>query len=451
MDTIISPNEKLIAILANLKRQRVIPENLSRAIAIPSPTGVESFKHKLFKCSEFNLHTRTSTGHIIYNTLYNSLVRLSASEYLQYKKNQCNDSLRIEFIKNGLWVEKSLMERKKYLELCKLLVKEGTFPLNLTVTSTLECNAHCPYCYEHGVSRAKMSSVNIEPIINFIKRYDTSQGIDLTWFGGEPLMNIPFMDSFSQRLRREKIKFTSYLITNGSLLTNDLIQSHKKKWNLKKVQISFDGTCERYERIKSFDDSKLSFQTIISAIHCLAKEGLNVHLRLNICYDNCDDILKLTSFLDNEFAAYENVVFYPSFITGEKRKMGERDRLRFIKELFKCVKDLRKLTFASRFHSLPRFCSCHAANPMSFTIDVNGNVFECEHNVGRSQKAIGHISSPEQLRDTRKNNINEIVFKKCETCVFLPKCLGGCRANLEINEVPCFIDSYIIRAYLTYL
>lgn len=453
MDIIISPNDKLLTLLSLLAKKRVIVRNLTQFINNNSFFCEDNLiGKKQFKCSEFNFHTKTSTGHIIFNTLYNTLVRLSASEYVQYRKNQCNNTqLENDFVKNGLWVIKELQERKKYQELCNLILKEGDGPLNLTVTTTLECNAHCPYCYERELRHSKMPLESIDGIINFVKHYNFSKGIELTWFGGEPLMNTPFMDLLSRRFRREHINFSSYLITNGSLLTEELIHHNINKWNIKKVQISFDGTRKRYEQTKRFDNTKLGFQTIISSIHSLAKKGLNVHLRLNICYDNRDDIIKLTRYLDNEFSSYSSVYFYPAFITGERRKLGERERLKFIKELFKCVRDPRKLTFASRFHSLPRFCSCHATNPMSFTIDVYGNIFTCEHYVGRQHKAIGNIFSLEKVRDSRGKQSSRVFFEKCNTCVFFPKCQGGCSANRDSKDIPCFIDSYIIRAYLSLL
>ena len=112
MDIIISPNDKLLTLLSLLAKKRVIVRNLTQFINNNSFFCEDNLiGKKQFKCSEFNFHTKTSTGHIIFNTLYNTLVRLSASEYVQYRKNQCNNTqLENDFVKNGLWVIKELQE-----------------------------------------------------------------------------------------------------------------------------------------------------------------------------------------------------------------------------------------------------------------------------------------------------------------------------------------------------
>ena len=39
----------------------------------------------------------------------------------------------------------------------------------------------------------------------------------------------------------------------------------------------------------------------------------------------------------------------------------------------------------------------------------------------------------------------------CQSCVFLPKCSGGCQNARNHGDPPCFIDKYIITAYLEML
>lgn len=46
---------------------------------------------------------------------------------------------------------------------------------------------------------------------------------------------------------------------------------------------------------------------------------------------------------------------------------------------------------------------------------------------------------------------NVTLREECKKCVFLPKCMGGCAANLETNDEACMIEKYMIQGYLAYL
>lgn len=80
----------------------------------------------------------------------------------------------------------------------------------------------------------------------------------------------------------------------------------------------------------------------------------------------------------------------------------------------------------------------------SFTIDSEGNIYKCEHHVGDKNASVGSIDSIESI----KNIITNTVPARCENCVFLPKCMGGCKENEASGDVPCFIEKYIIIGYM---
>ncbi len=62
-----------------------------------------------YKCSVFNYIAQTEKGNIIYNTLYNTLARLSDDELsCYYGDKKCGVELKYLFVDNGLWVEQDL-------------------------------------------------------------------------------------------------------------------------------------------------------------------------------------------------------------------------------------------------------------------------------------------------------------------------------------------------------
>ena len=107
-----------------------------------------------YKKSEFNYIQKNRDYYLVYNTLYNSLVRMNASEFNKYSKliNIDYDFSNL-LIQNGLWVESELDEKTKYLACAEAYTLSVPRPLSITITTTLKCNARCIYCFENGVKQ----------------------------------------------------------------------------------------------------------------------------------------------------------------------------------------------------------------------------------------------------------------------------------------------------------
>lgn len=404
-----------------------------------------------YKKSAFNYIQDKGEYYLIYNTLYNSLIRLDQKEYREFMSlKPCRKKSERNFLENGLWVDSDIDEKARYLACSEAYTLHAPRPLNITITTTLKCNARCSYCYEKGVRKTDIIAGIENKLIDFIRRHSDRDEVHLVWFGGEPLLNIQFMDSLSHLLKKENIAYSSYMISNGSLLNEDIIKEKFPLWNMQDLQITLDGTKENYEKIKNYKRSaKGEFYTILNAIKMAAEEGIFVNIRLNIGRENQDDIIQLLKELDSTFATYENVVFYPAFLTGETEPLSEKEKVALVKKMLLSIQDIKKLSVNTKLYSLPRMHACMNGDPKSYSIDVNGNVYSCEHYVGRKKHRMGFIDEDYIDKDTR--GIGTDFRKKCKRCVFLPKCYGGCEANYMENDSPCMIEKYLIKAYLQIL
>lgn len=404
-----------------------------------------------YKHSVFNYIQKKNKYVLIYNTLYNSLVRLTLEEYEDYKNlYSLNNNLEKDFISNGLWIDKSLDEKQRYLACSQAYTLYMPRPLSITITTTLKCNARCTYCYENGVSQIDIYENAEEEIVDFIKKHLETNEVNITWFGGEPLLNVNFIDKLTNRLLEEKIQFSSYIITNGSLLSDEIVNDKLQFWNVKNIQITLDGTEKEYIKRKRYiNPSEGEFYKILNNISKVALKGIFVNIRLNIDTQNKLDILKLLKEIDKIYSKYENVVFYPAFITGTSNVLAEEEKITYVKEMLLTMKNIKKLTAGTKFYSLPRMHACMNGNPKSFSIDVNGNIYTCEHHVGIENHKIGNINFEENLNDSRGRNI--VFREECDKCVFLPKCYGGCESNYLEGDSPCMIEKYLIKAYLEIL
>lgn len=452
MDIIISANDLVLKIIKNVKDEIEYLHNENIKVFLE-----EIFQEKqdeinsIYKCSQYNYHVENEKEHLIYNTLYNSLVRMNREEYKEYLFcKTSNFLLEEEFVRNGFWINEEIDERKRYLTIAHIFTKYLKRPINLTITSTLKCNARCEYCYERGVLQKDLDSTSFEKIINFIKLKDYSMGVNLNWFGGEPLMNISALDYISEKLIENNISFKSYVITNGSLLNRNILDNKLEKWKVHDIQITLDGTKLEYEKRKNYKNKKEGeYYRILDNILNVAEKGICVHLRLNIDLKNVENIYFLLEELEHIFANYDNVVFYPAFISGCTENLTEEQKIEVIKNMLDKLKNPRKLTTGTKLYSYPKIHACMKRDPNSFTIDVNEKIYDCEHLVGKTENAIGSLDIGIYQKDTRASKT--ILREECYNCVFLPKCMGGCEANYLSNDNPCMIEKYIIMGYLKLL
>ncbi|MBQ6892852.1 MAG: 4Fe-4S cluster-binding domain-containing protein, partial [Clostridia bacterium] len=195
-------------------------------------------------------------NNIVYNTFTNMLLQIDTEQKAILKGESYSDSKQIKyFVENWFLVPK---DNDDY-ELCEQTRALVSFVSSVgnpkydkyTILTTTDCNARCFYCYQIGRdnSRMPMTAKTAEAVAEFIIRNSgTDHPVFITWFGGEPLYNDSVIDLISDRLRESGVKFGSSMISNGYLLTKEIVDRAKSKWNLGSIQIPIDGTEEVYNR-----------------------------------------------------------------------------------------------------------------------------------------------------------------------------------------------------------
>lgn len=404
------------------------------------------------KISKFNYIRNDKKGYLIYNTLYNSLVRLSPLEYEKLLgKKKTGKELRKNFKKHGLIIAEKLDEMDIYNQWCSLQRKVDRPYISINITATMKCNARCYYCYESGVKHSDFEEKQLFLLIKFLKeRVRENDTLLLNWFGGEPLMNKKVLNFVSNELKRYGISFCSYIITNGSLINKKMVTTDFIRWNVKDVQITLDGLGETYEKRKAYIDQKRNiFLRILQKIELVAKNGVRVHIRLNVDRRNKIEILDLLKLLNTNFGQLNEVTWYPAFLTGIGDDLTEDEKVSFVKDMLYITQNPAKMNIGRRLYSMPKIRACMRNDPKSFSIDVFGHVYSCEHLVGRKEKFIGTLKEFDDQKNLCRTNVT--LREECKKCVFLPKCMGGCAANLETNDEACMIEKYMIQGYLAYL
>lgn len=309
-----------------------------------------------------------------------------------------------------------------------------------TILPTTACNARCYYCFEQGCKALTMTERTADEVINYIdKNRGVNVSIQISWFGGEPLLASQRIDQISKGLRARQIDFQAEMTTNGYLFDEQMVDQAKAVWNLKKLMITVDGTEDNYNKIKSFVGvTDNPYQRVMRNIALLIDKEIYVTLRMNYDLNNYLDFYNLIDEVKRRFATSQYLRLYVHPIVGEFAT-GKGERVHASDTWFEKM-NAKFLSITRAYNSksnplnelLPHlsFVGCQASDSTSATITPEGFLvrcpeqFDCSQFTGSVQQGITcqeKVSSWKQFSD----------FEKCVSCTFFPFCgkVVGCAAK----------------------
>lgn len=303
----------------------------------------------------------------------------------------------------------------------------------VTIFTTTECSAKCPYCYEHGIVKKTMSQETAEKTANYIIRNARNQ-TDLKWFGGEPLMNADVIDIICRRVTDAGINIRSDITTNGYYLDQITDYQIVDMWNLKSAQITIDGTEPVHNKIKGLPNA---YNKAIESIERLSGLGVRVAVRMHMTEDNYEDLSELIKELGTEFRNRRNINMYASPLyegLGKDYTYMSMDRK---KEFYRKYAEIDRMIHesgADHGRGVPKIrpFHCMADDRKSIVITPDGKLTPCEHCA--DSEFIGDVETggyiPEKWFEPKED------IKECETCFFYPQCsrLKMCEAEYPCEE-----------------
>jgi uncharacterized protein len=153
------------------------------------------------------------------------------------------------------------------------------------------CNLACKYCY-CGTGRdlpnpGLMSETVARQAITWLFAVSgRSKAVDITLFGGEPLLNKPvfrFVMEYSQRLGKEHGKKVSYTMTTNGTLLDDEIIGYIKRHNFG-LMVSLDGPPEIQDTQRPTQGGRGSFVAAASGIKRLMARRRSVTVRCTMTH-----------------------------------------------------------------------------------------------------------------------------------------------------------------------
>lgn len=289
---------------------------------------------------------------------------------------------------------------------------------------TRKCNMNCSYCFEKDKSG---NDADLDRVYNFILSNENFSDVAperFYMFGGEPLLNIEFLDKLAQKInsspslsdkaKEEYIKsIFNNITTNGTLI--DKAMPILKKYDAS-LQISLDGPEEINDACRVDFNGKGHFQQIMDNIKLCQENGIrySIHGAIASCnYKHFKDIVKwfVQMQLDNPnrkknigdllFHNYLQLVFEDNISDEDINTLLEQ--YQEIVEMLLFSDLLKDYTMKERAECASGFLArqggrCSAANNM-FAFDSEMYIYPC-HRLMTSGKenyphelALGQIGS----------------------------------------------------------
>jgi uncharacterized protein len=380
-------------------------------------------------------------------------------------------------------------------------VKSDTSELNITLLTTLQCNFACDYCFQgdHGDYNKfadKMSLETAERVAVWIEREldrVRPEKLVLTFFGGEPLLNLPVMYYLAERLWQATaargIPQLASIITNGLLLTEDIVD-RMMPFGLKGVKITLDGDRDTHNRMRPLRGGQGTFDRIVENMRRVAARGCNIAIGGNFDDSSVDsfpallEFLKAQDFVDRlvkvnfkpvvrsaedagaiarpTFSGKGILPLIPVSASGASVKplggtcmtsagAGTASTCDSCHSLDDQMTLLREETQRAGFktpdgiHNGP----CHVHMKHAHTIGPDGSLYACPGFTGENAMSTGHIDDRrDPIRARALEQFDRLSpWNECGDCAFIPVCAGGCiaasHATLgDMNTPACHKRTY---------
>lgn len=415
--------------------------------------------------SRYNFSIPLERSTLIYNSASGAVLELEGTDAQELLDALAGDRVRIAAgsLPNELWQQ---LCREKFLiaddedeiaeQRDRFLKARGHTPPVITITTTMDCNLGCYYCYESR-TKERLHTDSINDIVEQAGRtVDESEfsTLHVDWYGGEPFLNVEFLEKASLALQemcsKKGARYSASVISNGTEWPSD-VDEFVKKHKIRQVQITFDGLEKNHNKRRRYrqeyrdGDNQSSF--------ALARELVDqlVHLchtdiRFNIDRRNQYDLKPFVDMAVERgwFGSAFRCVFQPArlssyseksaFMRNDELTLMEYDALRSKIREWLPQEQVEESESPDGF-PYPKTSACAALSRPSQVIGADRLLYRCGLQVGEKHRATGSLDTDDttHFRDrTWWDSFDPTCMEKCATCSFLPVCWSGCpKKHLE--------------------
>ena len=326
-------------------------------------------------------------------------------------------------------------------------------PLRLTIALTNACNFACPYCFQEqrqGTMSARVEDALVALVASRLAN-EQHNSLDITWFGGEPLLAMDVMESLSPRLielaHAHGIRYRARVDTNGYFFDQDHVD-RLERMRVSHAMITVDGVGAVHDATRPLANGGGTYARIMGNLERV-HTSMSINVRYNLHAGNVEHVPRVAELVRG--IAERNGVRMRLTLYEVKRVAVNENRSGMVE----CIEpgQLEKVRLlvgldAAVDGCLPIACACRMPHLNGLSVDPFGNVYpECNVLPTKPDTALGNVVEwggrlPDDWGRIVERVISEQLFPddspQCLSCKFLPCCYGACRVRRLYEEaLPC--------------
>lgn len=326
--------------------------------------------------------------------------------------------------------------------------------LTISIMPTEQCNFRCTYCYE-SFKHGKMSKNLQDAIIKFIGRNIIKySSVDLSWYGGEPLLEKEVIEYISEEVmkicRKTKRYLTTSITTNAYYLD---IETFKmlQKYNLVNVQVTLDGIKETHDKQRVLANKKPTFDVILKNLLNIKNNTKSavqkIIIRTNVSQDIYNILDEYIDFYADTFGDDERFTFlirpvgdWGGDAVGQMSdKLMNNDTFRLVYD--KLINNPKKLNMSFiEGYLQPGGSVCYAARRNFYLFRANGEINKCTCVLDAEENHIGKILDSGKLEIDEAKMARWVAgykLEKCNNCSFYGSCFAAnCPMRVKATNAP---------------
>jgi uncharacterized protein len=304
---------------------------------------------------------------------------------------------------------------------------------------TDRCNLRCGYCYLPHV-REDMSLETGYAAVDAIFRSALANGfrqVKLKYAGGEPLLRFPLivdLQIYAQQLAKDHgIELTGVVLSNGTLLTSEIIQT-LKALDLR-LMISLDGLGQYHDSHRSYVGGRGSFADVAEAVDLTLANGLKPNISITVSSRTAEGLPNIMAWIIDRDLPFSLNFYRENELSAlhEDMQLDEEKIISGMRMAFKVIEEnLPQRSFLGGIIDRTNLSVSHThtcgVGQNYVVFDQNGHVAKCQMHI---RKPITDVHAADPLAVIRADQIgiqNLSVEEKegCKTCEWKYWCTGGC-------------------------
>ncbi|MDP2924697.1 MAG: radical SAM protein [Candidatus Omnitrophota bacterium] len=309
----------------------------------------------------------------------------------------------------------------KYVE----RLKHKRLPLIGDFELTEMCNLRCVHCCVRSDKiDPSHKELNTKEVLNILGQMRRAGIVYLNLTGGEPLLRPDFKDIY---LFAKKKNFAITVITNGTLITKEMVEFFKKYPPLMLEISNYGITADIYESVTRMPGSFAMFQ---KALDMLKGSGVRFKVRVVVMKENYNEIIRkrktikasgmncglaLPLILRRDRDRVKNEII-------KKQRLSVKEVMEFFRKFPKDNIEARKKRYS--YFRYVDSCNCHT---LGCTVLPNGALSMC-HLIKKSKFNLRNVSFMEAWNSSYNGGLlssrQDMACGNCEHKVYCKWCPG---------------------------